>query len=306
MIRRAAVLAAMVVSGPVAAQPTELIARIEGSGGSITVTARGDARVTVAGLRLMPLEVVAGDFALGPLGEWRAAVSHADTATGPEGSERFVASLAGDIMLSLTGGDEPIVRLRRGSDGAAVGLLLDRGWRDSLAVAVERAIIRARELTQGYAPSLLSAAPAELLRGPTARDTVRADTAGGKTPRLRAVDRIYVSAAGGLIGAAAIGMISDYADVCLGGSPCPWTEGNIGFVVGSIAGSVFAARYLGGPGACPEKRTRLAFEAAFVGAFPPGLVVAAGQRKGIFFIPVGQALTLWWLERECAKGRSGR
>lgn len=315
-----AAASAQVAATPVV--PTETVERVQLDDGTFTLTARGDGRVTVAVLRLAPLDVAAADFSMPTLRAFVASirsqsasgmgagVTDAASAAGTAGSASMLASIDDRMSIGIDRRSPPMLIALRGRERVPVVLRLTPAvTADTMAAIVDRAIARARELTAEHAPALVDASDAAILRLARTNERPAAPTSSSTaaTKGWSKADRGYLILVGALVGGAAASVMASKGGACWDREPCSWEQGAPGPI---IAGSLTLSTMTGivsQPGSTcslPRRSTRAAV-GAVAGTIPGAVLVLRGERAGLMLVPVGQLWGVLMLTNECANPAAG-
>ena len=294
--------------------PAETIARLQLEDGTFTLTARGDGRITVAVLKLAPLDVAAADFSMPTL---RALVESARRASqsspGVAGPAVMLNSIDDRMAIGLDRRTPPVLIALRGRERVPVVLRLDAAVTvDTVASTIDRAIERARELTATHAPALVDATDTDFMRmsrsgaaagaAPTSSAAARKASAGWSK-----ADRAYFILLGAFMGGVTASAVAANGNECWDRAPCAWQQGAPGPVVtGTIVASTVAgllSMRAGRPGesGCTRQSELVRVGAgALAGAIPGAVLAMRGERAGLLVMPVGQMAAILRLTNECA------
>lgn len=290
--------------------PTETVARLQLEDGTLTLTARGDGRVTVAVLRLAPLDVAAADFSIPTLRAFVTTARGTDAAA-TAGPATMLNSIDDRMAIGIDRRMPPMVIALRGRERVSVVLRLTAEvTADTVAAVVERAVERSREMTTGFAPALVDATDATILRMERSRQPITA-AATPVVPTARTgwskADRGYFILMGALVGGVAASAVAAGGDSCWDRVPCTWEQGAPGpVIVGSIAMSTIAGVVTLRSGGCaPGKRFGRAAMGAVAGAIPGAVLALRGERAGLLIVPIGQLAAIMRLTNECANPPAG-
>ena len=302
--------------------PTETIARLQLDDGTFTLTARGDGRVTLAVLRLAPLDVAAADFSLPTLralvlsmrprpasGE-SADARDAAAAAGTAGSASMLNSIDDRMAIGVDRRMPPMLIALRGRERVSVVLRLSEAVTvDTVAAVVGRAIDRTRELTAKHAPALVDATDATILRMARSNDPLAAATpaSAAASKGWSTADRGYVILVSALLGGVAASVMASKDGACWDRAPCTWEQGAPEpVIVGSVLLSAIAGMAIQRSSACSRtSRYGRAAAGAVAGAIPGAVLAMKGERAGLILVPVGQLAAVLRLTNECANPPAG-
>ena len=319
----AALLASSAVAGAqVAADtvvPTETIARLQLEDGTFTLTARGDGRITVAVLKLAPLDVAAADFSM-PTLRARAESTRqaAKTSPGVAGPAVMLNSIDDRMAIGLDRRMPPMLIALRGRERVPVVLRLDAAVTvDTVASTIDRAIERARALTAAHAPALVDATDTDFIRMSRLGVAAAAVPASAAAARKASAgwskaDRAYFILVGAFVGGVTASAVAANGNECWDRAPCPWEQGAPGPVVsGTILASTVAGLFsmragrAGEPGCSRRSQLVRAGAGALAGTIPGAVLAMRGDRAGLLVMPVGQMAAILRLTNECANPGPG-